>query len=69
MCQGEGEEKVFAGGRGDEGDSRKGLTGRRQAYGRPLEKVTSLKYSGRILKASDDDWQAVMGNICKARKI
>ena len=40
-----------------------------KAYGRPLETVTSLKYLGRIMTASDDDCTAVVGNLRKARKI
>ena len=39
-----------------------------KAYDRPLVKVTSFKYLGRILTASDDDWAAVVGNILKVRK-
>ena len=40
-----------------------------KAYGRPLVKVTTFKYLGRILTASDDDWAAVVGNILNVRKI
>ena len=39
-----------------------------EAYDRPLETVTALKYLGRILMASDDDWPAVVANLWKARK-
>ena len=39
-----------------------------QAYGRPLETVTSFKYLGRIMTASDNDWLAVVGNTRKNRK-
>ena len=37
-----------------------------QAYGRPFEMVTSFKYPGRILKAADDNWTVVVGNLKKA---
>ena len=38
------------------------------AYGAPLENVKSFKYLGRVMTAGDDDWHAVVGNLCKARK-
>ena len=31
-----------------------------EAYGGPLETVAALKYLGRILMASDEDWPAVV---------
>ena len=37
-----------------------------QAYGRPLNLVTELKYLGRILMASYDDLPAVVGNLRKS---
>ena len=40
-----------------------------QAYVRPLEAVTSIKYFGKIMTALDDDCSAVVGNLWKARKI
>ena len=40
-----------------------------QAYGRPFETVTSFKYLGRVLRAVDDDWAVVVGNLKKAQKI
>ena len=39
-----------------------------EAYGKQLEAVPSFKYLGRIMKARDDDWPAVAGNLVKARK-
>ena len=39
-----------------------------QAYGSPLEMVTSFKYLGRILTDLDDDWPAVVGDLRKSRK-
>ena len=39
-----------------------------QAYGEPLETVTSFKYIGRVLTAGDDDCPAVAGNLRNARK-
>ena len=40
-----------------------------QAYGNPLEMVTSFKYLGRIFTASDEIWPSVVGNIWKDQKI
>ena len=40
-----------------------------QAYGEPLETVTSFKYLGRVLTAGDDDWSAVAGKLRKDKKI
>ena len=39
-----------------------------EAYGEPLENVTTFRYLGRVLTAVDDDWLAVVGNLGKARK-
>ena len=39
-----------------------------QAYGRSLESVTSFKYMGRIMRASYDDCQSVVGNLDKEMK-
>ena len=39
-----------------------------EAYGRPLEMVTLLKYLSRIIRESDDDWSAVVTNLKKAQK-
>ena len=39
-----------------------------QAYGIPLETVTSFKYLGRVLIAADDNWPAVVGNLKKPQK-
>ena len=40
-----------------------------QAYDRPLETVSSLKYLGLPLTAIDNDWPEVIINLQKARKI
>ena len=37
------------------------------AYGKPMEAVSEFRYIGRLLKATDDDWPAVAGNIKKAQ--
>ena len=37
------------------------------AYGTKMRRVTELKYLGRVLTNTDDDWPAVAGNIRKAR--
>ena len=39
-----------------------------EAYGKPLETVSTFKYLGRVMTAGDDDWPAVAGNLVKARK-
>ena len=39
-----------------------------QAYGLPLNLVSSFKYLGRILTALKDKRTAVMGSLCKLRK-
>ena len=39
-----------------------------QAYSRTLELVTSFKYLGWIMAASDDNLLAFMGNLINARK-
>ena len=39
-----------------------------QAYGAPLENVTAFNYLRRVMKAGDDNWTKVAGNIQKARK-
>ena len=39
-----------------------------QADGRPLAKVTSFKYLGRVLTEVDENWPAVVENLWKARK-
>ena len=30
--------------------------------------MTAFNYLGRVMTAGDDDWTAVVGNLCKARK-
>ena len=40
-----------------------------QAYGAPLENVTSFKYMGRVMTVGDDYWPKVVGNLQKVRKI
>ena len=37
------------------------------AYWIPLEIVTALKYLGRVLTISDDNWLMVVSNIWKAQ--
>ena len=39
-----------------------------KAYREPINCVLELKYLGRILTATDDDWPAVVGNPGKARR-
>ena len=39
-----------------------------KAYGKPLENVSAFKYLERVMKAGDDDWPAVAGNLSKTRK-
>ena len=39
-----------------------------EAYGEPLENVTTFRYLGRVLTAGGDDWIAVVGNLGKAQK-
>ena len=39
-----------------------------QAYGRPLDMATYLKYLGRILTASCGNWPAVVVNLWKSLK-
>ena len=39
-----------------------------EAYGKPLETVSTLKYLGRVMTTGDDDWPAVVGNLLKVRK-
>ena len=38
-----------------------------EAYGEPIKAVSEFKYLGRVLKTTDDDWPAVVGNLKKAR--
>ena len=39
-----------------------------EAYGKPLETVSTFKYLGRVMMAGNDDWPAVAGNLVKSRK-
>ena len=39
-----------------------------QAYGEPLETVTSFKYLGQVMTTGDDNWVERVGNLRKARK-
>ena len=39
-----------------------------EAYGKPLETVSTFKYLVRVMAAGYDDWPAVAGNLVKARK-
>ena len=38
------------------------------AYGTKIRAVTEIKYLGRVMKNTDNDWPAVAGNIRKARE-
>ena len=40
-----------------------------EAYGEPLENVTTFQYLGQVLTAGDNEWLAVVGNLGKARNI
>ena len=39
-----------------------------EAYGKPLETVSTFKYLGRVMTAGDYNWPAVVGNLVKSRK-
>ena len=52
-----------------EEESQAGASTAFQAYGSPLETVSSLKYLGLPLTAIYDDWTEVITNIQKVRKI
>ena len=39
-----------------------------EAYGAPLENMTTFKYLGHLLTVGDDGWPPVVGNLCTARK-
>ena len=51
-----------------EEDMRESVTRDFQAYRRPIETVTSFKYLGRIMMASENYWPSVVGNLQKAQK-
>ena len=40
-----------------------------QDYVEPLENLTAFRYIVRVMKAGDDVWPAVVGNLQKARNI
>ena len=40
-----------------------------QNFSRPIKTVTSFKYLGRIITASDNKYPSVVGNLRKARDI
>ena len=40
-----------------------------QDYSKPIKTVTSFKYLGRIITASENNYLAVVGNLRKARYI
>ena len=52
-----------------EADLRESLERDFKAYKEPLENVTVFRYLGRVLKAGDNNWLAVVGNLGKARNI
>ena len=39
------------------------------AYGRPLNRVTSFRYLGRVILVANEDWPAVIRNLAKAREV
>ena len=39
-----------------------------EAYGKPLERITTFEYLGRVMTAGDEDWPEVAGNLVKERK-
>ena len=41
---------------------------KKEAYGKPLETVLTLKYLGQVMTAGDDNWPEVTGNLVKERK-
>ena len=49
--------------------TREGAATAFQSYGWPLEKVTALKYLGRLLTEIDADFLVVIINLHRARKI
>ena len=40
-----------------------------EAYGNSLINVTTFKYLGRVMKAGDYEWPAVVSNLQRASKI
>ena len=51
-----------------EEEAREGTDRSLTAYGVPLSQVTSFKYLGRVLKAEDDNWPAVVRNLWCTRQ-
>ena len=39
-----------------------------EAYGKPLETVSTFNYLGRVMTAGSDNWLAVAGNLVKSWK-
>ena len=64
VCQGSIAEEAVARRGGDEGSLDRAF----DAYGEPLENVTTFRYLGRVLTAGDNDWLEVVGNLGKAQK-
>ena len=52
----------------EEIETRENLEQSFEAYGVPIELVSEFRYLGRILRATDDDWPAVVENLWKARR-
>ena len=50
-----------------EAETRESLERASEAYGEPLENVTTFRYLGWVFTAGDDDWLAVVGNLGKAQ--
>ena len=39
-----------------------------EAYGEPIQNISTFRYLGRVLTTGDDDWLTVVCNLGKARK-
>ena len=51
-----------------EAEKRESLERFFEAYGEPIQNVSTFRYLGRVLTARDDDWLAVVGNLGKAQE-
>ena len=51
-----------------EAETRDNLERAFEAYGEPIQNISTFRYLGRVLTAGDDDWFAVVGNLGKVRK-
>ena len=50
-------------------EEREVITRAFSAYGRPLEMMTSFKYLGRLILATDNYWPSVLRNLDRAKKV